>query len=116
MFLGLFFPIMANPRNLRWWIRMIRSLRLGLLNLPRKVKILELRTQRQITEASAMVQDEFRLALFGSVWLYLAPWWFLDFGFIRGVLFVVLGSFIFSRKPTPALGTPPARFFLRFSD
>ena len=95
---------------------MIRSLRLGLLNLPRKVKILELRTQRQITEASAMVQDEFRLALFGSVWLYLAPWWFLDFGFIRGVLFVVLGSFIFPGNQLPALGSRPACFFLRFSD
>ena len=85
---------------------MIRSLRLGLLNLPRKVKILELRTRRQITEASAMVQEGLRLA----------PWWFLDFGFIRGVLFVVLGSFIFPGNQLPALGSRPACFFLRFSD
>ena len=89
MFLGLIFPNQAVPVNFSELIRRLRSLRLGLLNLPRKVKILELRTRRQITEASATGSSWFRLALFGSVWLRLAPWWFLDFGFIRGVLFVI---------------------------
>ena len=69
MFLGLIFPNQAVPVNFSELIRRLRSLRLGLLNLLRKVKILELRTQRQITEASATGSIWLRLAPFGSVWL-----------------------------------------------
>ena len=63
---GFNFSQSGSSINFSELIRMLCSLRLGLLNLPRMVKILELRTWRQIMEASAT-------GSIGSVWLCLAP-------------------------------------------
>ena len=66
---GFNFSQSGSSVNFSELIRMLCSLRLGLLNLPRMVKILELRTQRQIMEASVTGSIWLRLVLFGSVWL-----------------------------------------------
>ena len=66
---GFNFSQSGSSFNFSELIPMLRSLRLGLLNLPRMVKILELRTQRQIMEASVTGSIWLRLVLFGSVWL-----------------------------------------------